>query len=393
MSLQTLRAQIVAAVQAELDRHAGAVAQATQRLRADAAREREELRQQFGQQLIELAEAVRMLTTRQNELRHALEEQMVDRHSSRATAAAMVDLETRVGRRIEQVTTTLDELVEGAVAPHVDAVCDAQELLGRRIDVLDHDLRAFDEQAARLVLYVNEAVSSLEDRSGEAASAVGAELGQRLGVIEARVDEVSEASLRQHVETTKAVRERSDRLEDRLGQRLSSAECSLRDEFGSRVAELDAHVGRATKGLDDTMAVLGDRMSSIDQTIAALDQQIQAVRSDLDGSGSDAIDELKEKVSSAAGEAMLVRIELERFHEASGERIDSINTRLVGVESQLADATMDVSTAIQLERLEELERAVMQIATPTATGRGLAPPAGAPAPAPVDRERSADGTS
>lgn len=360
-TLQAFQARIVAAVQAELDRHAGIVADDTQKLRGDAIRERDDLRRHFGEQLTELSEAVRQLADRQGEMRRTLEEQVVERHSSRATAAAMVDLESRLGRRVEQVTTNLDALVDGAVRPHLDAVRDEHEVLTQRVEVLDGDLRAFDEQAARLVVYVNEVISKLDGRVNDAAVSLRTELEQRLDGFDGRIEEISAASLRQHVDTSKLVNERSERLEERLSLRLSSIEGSLREELGSRLAEIDAHLGRVSAGLDDTLNVLGERMNTLERSLEELDERTLQLRREVDGSGSDVIDELKEKVSSAAGEAMLVRIDLERFQESTGERVESVNARLATVESQLADATMDVSTAIQLERLEELERAVMEL--------------------------------
>jgi hypothetical protein len=43
------------------------------------------------------------------------------------------------------------------------------------------------------------------------------------------------------------------------------------------------------------------------------------------------------------------------------ERLDSVALRVTDVETQLVDATADVSTAVQLERLEEPGRAVIEI--------------------------------
>jgi hypothetical protein len=57
----------------------------------------------------------------------------------------------------------------------------------------------------------------------------------------------------------------------------------------------------------------------------------------------------------------LVRIEMERLDTAVTERLDAVALRVTDVETQLVDATADVSTAVQLERLEELERAVIEI--------------------------------
>ena len=69
---------------------------------------------------------------------------------------------------------------------------------------------------------------------------------------------------------------------------------------------------------------------------------------------------MKEQLSSAVGEAMLVRIEVDRFIATQDEKFDSTALRMSEIEAQLAD-TMDVSEAVQLERLEEIERALIEL--------------------------------
>ena len=56
----------------------------------------------------------------------------------------------------------------------------------------------------------------------------------------------------------------------------------------------------------------------------------------------EAINAVKEQLSSAVGEAMLVRIEVDRFIAAQEERFDTAALRMAEIEAQLAD-TMDVS--------------------------------------------------
>ena len=74
----------------------------------------------------------------------------------------------------------------------------------------------------------------------------------------------------------------------------------------------------------------------------------------------EAINAVKEQLSSAVGEAMLVRIEVDRFIAAQEEKFDATAVRMSEIEAQLAD-TMDVSEAVQLERLEEIERALLEL--------------------------------
>ena len=70
---------------------------------------------------------------------------------------------------------------------------------------------------------------------------------------------------------------------------------------------------------------------------------------------------MKEKVSSAAGEAMLVRIELERFQKSMAEAMDKAPCGSPSSRRMVQEQHMDVEAAVQLERLEEIERAVIAL--------------------------------
>ena len=62
-----------------------------------------------------------------------------------------------------------------------------------------------------------------------------------------------------------------------------------------------------------------------------------------------------------AGEVELIRIETERFQESMGQTMDKAVVRIVEVETQLQEQHLDVETAVQLERLEEVERALIAL--------------------------------
>lgn len=384
-----LRDRIVAAVQAELDRHASSVVAETDKLRADTLRERDDLHRLFGDQLAALTRKVDSMVSANAEIRREIERAVERQLAERVSSSALDETESRLNRRIDQTAANLETSVSDAVRPHVEEIHDEQRTLARRVEVLDADLRKFDEQAARLVVHVNELTSKLQQRADDAAAEHKQDVDRRLHGIDERVEEIAASSSNQHVETAKLVRERSDRLEERLDVKVSTLEGSLREEVGSRIAEIDAHVGRVSQGLDDTLSVLGDRMSSVEQLVHGLEAQVQELREQASGADDETIEELKEKVSSAAGEAMLVRIDMERLEKATGERVESVNARLVTVESQLADTTMDVSTAVQLERLEELERAVMDL-DPSAYPGAAAAAAGRHSDA-VDGDADVDG--
>jgi hypothetical protein len=108
-------------------------------------------------------------------------------------------------------------------------------------------------------------------------------------------------------------------------------------------------MGALSKRIVDLEAKLleaGDRMDDMQKDIAKVDEE--------------AINAVKEQLSSAVGEAMLVRIEVDRFITTQDEKFDATSLRLAEIESQLVD-TMDVSEAVQLERLEEIERALLEL--------------------------------
>ena len=136
----------------------------------------------------------------------------------------------------------------------------------------------------------------------------------------------------------------------------------MKEDAGQKIADIDAHVGRVSAGLDDTMTVLNDRIAALDDRFVEIDRRIDGVEESVEGIDQDALDELKDKMSSAAGEAMLVRIEMERLEKGVNEKTDGLVVRMTEVETQLQDATMDVSTAVQLDRLEEIERALLELA-------------------------------
>ena len=57
---------------------------------------------------------------------------------------------------------------------------------------------------------------------------------------------------------------------------------------------------------------------------------------------------------------MLVRIELDRLAGTTDEKLDRTNLRMAEIEALLSDE-MDVSAAVHLERLEEIERALAEL--------------------------------
>jgi chaperonin cofactor prefoldin len=271
------------------------------------------------------------------------------------------EAESRTTRRFDDVDANLAGMVQDVAGPALKGVREDQEALRLRIESLDGNLRKFDEQAARMVTYFNEMTQAMEQRTAELSEQLQTNVEGRLSTLTVRFDESESATRRMQTETTQMVSGRLGEIEDRLNERVLAAETRVKEDAGTRIAEIDAHVGRVTAGLDTTLTALNDRMSDLDGRFDAIDDRLATLRDEMSQLDSSELDELKEKLSTAIGEAVLVRIDMERLEKSLAERFDTVALRVTDVESQLADTAADVGAAVQLERLEELERAVIEI--------------------------------
>ena len=111
--IDEFRTSLVAAVQAELERHASAVVAEVDRLRADGQVERQGLRDELTAQLAALAQSIEQANTRS------------DTNTERAREALeqrLTDVETRNARRVDEVTASVEGLVHEAVRPLITDV-------------------------------------------------------------------------------------------------------------------------------------------------------------------------------------------------------------------------------------------------------------------------------
>lgn len=339
--IEQFRQSLVAAVQAELDRHASAVVAEVDRLREESQRDRDQLWK-------ELTEQVRGLTESMERTRAAMELR-ADESESRQT------------RRLEDLTSGLEGLVTAAARPALQDVRDDQQALSHKVDSLDTNLRKFDEQAARMVTYFTDLTQTMEQRQDQAAADLRTEVSGQVDSLKKLVDENDSAIRRYQNEVGQSISQRIGDAEDRFNDRLVAAESRIKEDSGQKIADIDAHVGRVSAGLDETMTVINDRIAQMGERFDTVGLRIDKVEEEIKGVDQDAIEELKDKMSAAAGEAMLVRIEMERLEKNVNERSDTLAIRMTDMETALNDATMDVSTAVQLDRLEEIERALLEL--------------------------------
>lgn len=357
--LDEFRANLVAAMQVELERHAGAVVAEVDRLRDEGRRGREEIQADLNRRLGELAGTVEQIHAAADERAEQLEQRVTA--MQRQFEQRVADSDARQTRRLDDLSASLETMVAESTKPALADVRDGHEALGRRVDGLDANLRAFDEQAARMVTYFNDASEQLQVKHDELSEAVHAEVAARVEELKRLVDENDAAVRRFQTEVGQSVTQKLNDSEDRFNQRLLSAEDRIKEGAGQQIADIDVHVSRVSSNLDESLGVVNDRIAGIDDRFVETDRRIEAVEESVKGVDQDAIEELKEQLSTAAGEAMLVRIEMERLEKGVDEKTDSITVRLTEVEQTLQDQVMDVSTAVQLDRLEEIERALIEL--------------------------------
>jgi len=346
------RQSLVAAVQAELQRHHSAVIAEVERLRKEGIEDRASLRKELQGQIASLAHVVEQIqgqVAAETERVHGQFEQR------------LVESESRQTRRLEDMTAGIEQTVQSAARPLLVSVKEDHERMGAKVDSLESQLRKFDEQAARMVTYFNDLSHKIEARSVELAEAVKLDTSTQIEGLKRLVDENESNVRRFQNEVGQQVTGRLNSVEDRFNTRLMSAESRMKEDAGAKIADIQAHVGRVNNHIDETLAVVNNRLAAVDERFVQTVRRIDEVEESVKGVDRNALDEMAAKMSAAVGEAMLVRIEMERFEKSSNERADKMAVRLTEVETQVQDATMDVSTAVQLDRLEEIERALIEL--------------------------------
>lgn len=338
------RASVVAAVQQELTRFSAQVSSEFRHLRGELAAERTAR---------EVAESQLAALTGSTERRIA----EVTADATRRHDEVM----DRVGRITDEANAGMNAAVEAAARPVFQALTDHQVNVEERVAKLGQSVQRFDQQAAQVVQHVNALSAATEARIDANARQASQDLDTRLATVVSRIDEVSAQAARQQAEITNMVGNRVDSAEARLNERIQSAEARLGDDIGQRVADIDAYVGRISAGLDESVATLSDRLTSVDSRFGDVGHALAAINQRFEKLDVDSIDEMKDRVMGLAGEVELVRIETDRFEKSTSTELDKLTNRLVDVETQVQEQHMDVETAVQLERLEEVERAIIAL--------------------------------
>ena len=360
--IQEMQRQIVNAVQQELTRFSGDVATNIAQLREEisaGSAARAELEQQVQALAGALERSQAANATYRTELQQLLEARLTE--FSAATKKRHDEMNVRLGRVVDEANVGITAAVESAARPILKQIEHRQDAVETDVRALDNSIRKFDEQAGQMVNHINSVTTAIDARLERITADVNGSFDERFATVVMRIDEVSATAARQQAEVSNIVGTRVDASEERITERMLGLETRLGDEIGQRVADIDAHVGRIGAGLDDAVITLNDRIAKADARFTEVEAEFAAIREDLANVDADAIDEIKEKVSSALGQAELVRIEMDRFQETIKENLEQTAIRLTEIETTVQDQHMDVETAVQLERLEEVERAVLML--------------------------------
>ena len=154
--------------------------------------------------------------------------------------------------------------------------------------------------------------------------------------------------------------QRIDTTEHRATDRMLQLEERVNEQQGTKIANLEATLGRIGSGFDDAIQALSQRMLELENRLLDTNDSLDTLRQKTEQFDAGVFDEVREQLSSAIGESMLVRIELDRLTATTDEKIDRATLRMAEIEALLTDE-MDVSAAVQLERLEDLERAIAEL--------------------------------
>jgi hypothetical protein len=232
--------------------------------------------------------------------------------------------------------------------------------LANLVDQLEAHARRSDDQANAIVQHLNETTSALANRMDEGDANLARAVEERLGVVRENLENIGPEVERHVAENMATVVSKLEYVESATVDKVMAAEQRINEQQGTRMAQLEATIGRIGSGFDDSMIAFNQRLLDLDNNSAVLGERFAIVEDKVSKVDESAFDDMKAQMSNAIGEAMLVRIEMDRLSKETNESMDKTTLRLADIESKLDDE-MDVSAAVQLERLDEMERALIAL--------------------------------
>lgn len=153
-----------------------------------------------------------------------------------------------------------------------------------------------------------------------------------------------------------------------LGERVDRLDGVVEERFNTLTMHADSLRG-GEEALTAQIASIAAVVAAHDEERVSIGADVAALATQVEGVSADHIRALDEQLTATVGEATIARIELERLGQRVAERLDTMQVRVGELEAQVAEQ-MDVSVAVQLERLDELERAVIELDPDTLVRKG-----------------------
>jgi len=354
---------ILAAVEHQLTRYFGAMA-----ARADAVQQageagRAQLITHFQEQIDvlrgELERAQQANENYDRALQAAVEERLTEFAANQHWRFS--EVEGRLERVSGDLLSAVPAQIEAASAPLQDRFERTTELMTSRIEELQKAARRFDEESNALVQHVNDTSATLAKRLDDSSRSLNSNLDERTLALSQRLDESTGAMRQYVVDQSASVGRRIEENDTRAVDRMLAMEERVNENTGTRLAAVEATIGRISNGIDEAIVALSQRVIELENQNYDVMQRIDEMSAHVAKIDTDALAALRDQMSSAVGEAMLVRIELERVSSGTAEQFDKVNIRVAECEATLSETFMDVNAAVQLERLEEIERALIEL--------------------------------
>jgi hypothetical protein len=355
---EILAATIAASVERQLTQYISTMAKQVEAARHAAESSKAELRAEFQAQLGAVAQKLDGDHQAAQQYQHSLQS---------ALEARLNEFSQQQRQRLDEVENRLLETPMGGSAFDANELAtlrdqmDSQSAAAHaRIDDLHKATRRFDEQAAALVQHVNDTTIALAQRMDEGNQSLATAVEERLAFVRSTLENVAPEVQRQLTEHNAMLVQRIDFTEHKVTDRMLAMEDRVNEQNGTKIAHLEATIGRIGAGFDDAIAALSQRMLELENRLYETTDVITVLSERVNKVDENALNEVREQLSAAVGEAMLVRIELDRVTAHNDEKVDKATLRMAEIEALLAD-DMDVNAAVQLERLEELERAITEL--------------------------------
>lgn len=265
------------------------------------------------------------------------------------SAAATRAEVTALSEQVRELRDHLDGIVRG-LTERVEAQLTTVRADHERVQA------HIDERVAQLAVEHEVTLSQLAGRLDQQVEAMRTDQQAATQTLAQHMEQALQqlaGQMNSHAERTRAAADdESRRVQDQITH--------VQNEMRLGLEEIAAHQEAQLTSLSAAIDVLRAQLDTTAQQTAATEMTVMQLKDRVGQIDLDALDAMREKLTSLAGETALVRIEMDRLTGSIDDRFDRIHMRLSEVEAK-ADSDADVSLAVQLERLDELERAVAEI--------------------------------